>query len=168
MVAGCSFFYRSDFRFEPPLPLGPFPESAGKPVTRCAALLAEPKGKAALCPKAVGACFSRRARHRLAFFLSGAHDRFQSVATRIRMPTIRTSINQIGDNIHHHDHVITPQSFKVINTMVSRPAKPIPPEELLDVLLMVVCLCFRLLSRASHRGPCRQGRRRGPGGSCRP
>ena len=45
---------------------------------------------------------------------------------------------QIGDNTHHHDHAMTLQSFRVMNTMVRRPAKPIPPDVLLFVLLMVV------------------------------
>jgi hypothetical protein len=32
-----------------------------------------------------------------------------------------------GANTHNHDHVITPQSFKTINTIVSKPVNPIPP-----------------------------------------
>lgn len=34
---------------------------------------------------------------------------------------------QMGDNTHHHDHVIFPRSFRIINTMVNSPVNPIPP-----------------------------------------
>jgi hypothetical protein len=36
----------------------------------------------------------------------------------------------IGDNTHHHDHVMTPRSFNVIKTIVRSPTKPIPALEL--------------------------------------
>lgn len=39
---------------------------------------------------------------------------------------------QSGDSTHHHDHAITLVSLSVMNTMVSRPAKPIPPLEFDD------------------------------------
>jgi uncharacterized Zn-binding protein involved in type VI secretion len=43
-------------------------------------------------------------------------------------PTIATVIH-IGENTHHHDHVITLHSFNVIKTIVNRPVKPIPVED---------------------------------------
>ena len=44
--------------------------------------------------------------------------------------TIRhaTNVIQIGDITHHHDQLITPHNFKVTNTIVSRPKKPMPLE----------------------------------------
>mgnify|MGYP006396391757 CR=1 FL=1 len=33
-----------------------------------------------------------------------------------------------GDNTHSQDHVITPQSFKTINTSPKSPTKPIPAD----------------------------------------
>ena len=44
----------------------------------------------------------------------------------------KSSTMEIGihsaDNTHHHDQSILPISFKVMNTIVSRPQKPIPDE----------------------------------------
>lgn len=34
-----------------------------------------------------------------------------------------------GDNTHHHDQSILPNSLRVIKTIVSRPKKPTPPED---------------------------------------
>lgn len=43
---------------------------------------------------------------------------------------IKTSIReiQIGDNTHTQDHVITPSNLSTINTIVSIPQNPIPPD----------------------------------------
>jgi len=38
---------------------------------------------------------------------------------------------QIGDNTHHHDQVIYPNSFNTIKTIVRSPTKLTPLEELL-------------------------------------
>jgi hypothetical protein len=35
------------------------------------------------------------------------------------------AVIQSGDKTHTHDHVITLRSFKIINTMVNNPLKPI-------------------------------------------
>lgn len=51
---------------------------------------------------------------------------------------INTTINneiQIGDNTHTHDQAILPVNFKTINTIVSSPVNPIPPE--LEVVLLI-------------------------------
>jgi len=34
---------------------------------------------------------------------------------------------QMGLNTHHHDQLITSQSFKTINAIAKRPQKPMPP-----------------------------------------
>lgn len=47
------------------------------------------------------------------------------------------NVIQIGANTHHHDHAITLQSFRVMKTMVSSPANPMPPV-LFAVLLMLI------------------------------
>jgi hypothetical protein len=47
---------------------------------------------------------------------------------------------QIGERTNHQDHVITSQSFRVIKTMVRRPTKPIPPED--EVLLLLIVVLF--------------------------
>ena len=50
---------------------------------------------------------------------------------------INPNMNDIhnGLNTHHHDHVILPINFKMMNTIVNRPQNPIPP---LDVLLLLI------------------------------
>jgi hypothetical protein len=40
------------------------------------------------------------------------------------------------ESTHHHDQSIFPISFSVINTIVSNPTKPIPPLELVELVLM--------------------------------
>jgi hypothetical protein len=45
---------------------------------------------------------------------------------------------QIGERTNHQDHVMTSQSFRVIKTMVRRPTKPIPPED--EVLLLLILM----------------------------
>jgi len=39
-----------------------------------------------------------------------------------------------GASTHHHDHAITPVNLSVMNTIASRPLKPIPLEDELDWL----------------------------------
>jgi hypothetical protein len=46
---------------------------------------------------------------------------------RNRMITSTNGI-QSGDSTHHHDQSMTPESFRAMKTIVSRPMKPIPPE----------------------------------------
>ena len=53
---------------------------------------------------------------------------------------INTMLIQIGDSTHNQDHVITPHSFSVINTIVNRPAKPIPDDVLF--LFSLILLFF--------------------------
>jgi len=48
----------------------------------------------------------------------------------------RIRLIQIGESTHHHDQSITSVSFKMMNTMVRRPVKPMPPL-LLELLLIV-------------------------------
>lgn len=56
----------------------------------------------------------------------------------------------IGDNTHHHDQSILPISFRVMNTTVSRPQNPMPPDDEDDSLLMFYYLMiFERVSRAS-------------------
>jgi len=38
-----------------------------------------------------------------------------------------------GERTHTHDHVITPQSFKTINTTVRTPVNPIPLAVVLEL-----------------------------------
>lgn len=65
---------------------------------------------------------------------------------RIAM-AIATQIHT-GDNTHHHDQPITPQSFRTMNATVRRPTNPIPPLfELLIVLLIGI-------STVTERIPC--------------
>ena len=47
--------------------------------------------------------------------------------------------SHIGDKTHSQDQLITFVNLSVINTMVSRPAKPIPPDD--DVLLLMFYVC---------------------------
>ena len=47
----------------------------------------------------------------------------------MQIKTIVTVI-QIGDNTYNQDQLITLHSFNTINTIVSKPQKPIPPLEL--------------------------------------
>ena len=44
---------------------------------------------------------------------------------------------QIGDNTHHHDHVITLVSLRPTKRTVSSPVKPTPPEEEEEEALMI-------------------------------
>ena len=44
---------------------------------------------------------------------------------------------QIGDNTHHHDHVITLVSLRPTKRTVSNPVKPMPPEEEEEESLMI-------------------------------
>ena len=41
---------------------------------------------------------------------------------------VKNNINEIhiGDKIHHHDQFIIFNNFKVMNTIVNKPIKPIP------------------------------------------
>jgi len=47
----------------------------------------------------------------------------------------------MGDNTHHHDHVITFNSFKTIKAMVSVPEKLIPDD---DDEIMCLDICYYL------------------------
>ena len=44
---------------------------------------------------------------------------------------------QIGDNTHHHDHVITLVSLRPTKRTVRSPVKPMPPEEEEEEALMI-------------------------------
>lgn len=63
------------------------------------------------------------------------------------------AVIQIGDNTHHHDHAMTLQSLRVMNTMVRRPAKPAPLDVLLFVLLMVA-ENSKDAQQDAHANPC--------------
>jgi hypothetical protein len=43
---------------------------------------------------------------------------------------------QIGESTHHHDQDILPINFSVMKTIVRSPTNPIPPFELLELLLI--------------------------------
>jgi hypothetical protein len=42
----------------------------------------------------------------------------------------------MGDNTHHQDQSISPINLRMMNTMVNRPQKPIPPLEDVEVPLI--------------------------------
>jgi hypothetical protein len=44
---------------------------------------------------------------------------------------------QRGDNTHHHDHAITLVSLRPTKRTVSKPVKPMPPEEEEEEALMI-------------------------------
>jgi hypothetical protein len=48
------------------------------------------------------------------------------------------AVIQIGGRTHHQDQLIFPISFSVMKTIVRRPANPIPPELLLDSLIVTL------------------------------
>jgi len=59
------------------------------------------------------------------------------------MTKIRIAVEiQIGDKTHHQDHVIIPNSFKVIKISVSRPQNPMPPDAEFDELDICISLYF--------------------------
>jgi hypothetical protein len=43
----------------------------------------------------------------------------------------------IGDSTHHHDQAILPSNLRAINKIHKSPAKPIPPEVVLESLIML-------------------------------
>jgi hypothetical protein len=45
---------------------------------------------------------------------------------------------QMGDSTHHHDQSITWQSFSTMNTIVSSPENPIPPDAAEDDELLIL------------------------------
>jgi hypothetical protein len=53
------------------------------------------------------------------------------------MRTINIDIH-MGDKTHHQDHVMIPISLRTINTIVNKPPKPIPLEELLELLITLI------------------------------
>lgn len=57
---------------------------------------------------------------------------------------------QIGDSTHHHDQAITFVNLSTMNTIVSSPTKPIPPD---DELLFddIISSPFLLLGRGQYR-----------------
>jgi hypothetical protein len=56
----------------------------------------------------------------------------------------------IGDNTHHQDQSILSISFRVINTMVSKPTNPIPlDEDELDLLILSFLPIIKLFSNTS-------------------
>lgn len=61
------------------------------------------------------------------------------MAANINKPIINKANIHIGDIIHHQDHSILFNSLRVINTIVSRPVKPIP---LLDDVLFSLIIYF--------------------------
>jgi len=58
--------------------------------------------------------------------------------TTIKIITIRSIPNpiHIGLNTQSHDHLINPVSFRTINAIVKSPVKPIPPEEVVVLLII--------------------------------
>lgn len=46
---------------------------------------------------------------------------------------------QMGDNTHHQDQLITPQSLSITKTIVK--IAPMPIDEL-DVVLLLIAMCF--------------------------
>lgn len=62
-----------------------------------------------------------------------------STITRIAM-TINIAIEKLihsGDSTHNHGQVIPPVSLSAMKRIVSNPTNPIPPDELLDELLLI-------------------------------
>lgn len=57
--------------------------------------------------------------------------------TAIKMATTIIAEIHSGDRTHHHDQSILPMSFSVMNTIASRPAKPMPDE--LDLVSAIIC-----------------------------
>lgn len=51
--------------------------------------------------------------------------------------TIPVGIN-MGDKTHHQDHFMYPVSFKPINRTVNKPKNPIPPDDVLRVVIFVL------------------------------
>ncbi|AFB75900.1 hypothetical protein 2203_scaffold802_00024 [Bacteriophage sp.] len=107
---------------------------------------------------------------------NAGHFRRRATKTAI-MPINATTATliQSGDSTHHHDQAITCVSLSVINTMVSRPTKPIPPPPLFFLSMYFIpphkcgsgCECLSVCSRGFYRCPPRTGpmRRRIYGGS---
>jgi len=50
---------------------------------------------------------------------------------------------QSGAVTHHHDHVMTSVNFKMMKVIPSRPKKPIPPDEFVDVLILFLCMMVK-------------------------
>ena len=63
-------------------------------------------------------------------------DYFEHKTISPPMANARTTVIQMGERTHHHDHAMTFVSLRTMKTIVRRPAKPIPPDEEFDVLLM--------------------------------
>ena len=59
------------------------------------------------------------------------------IAAILRMIINSKKEIQIGDNTHHHDHVITLVSLRPTKRTVSNPVKPMPPEEEEEESLMI-------------------------------
>ena len=46
-----------------------------------------------------------------------------------RIEITSDALIQIGESTHHHDQPILPMSFSTMNTIVSSPTKPMPPDD---------------------------------------
>lgn len=55
-----------------------------------------------------------------------------------RIANPRAKLIHRGDRTHSHDHVINPVSLRPMKSTVKRPANPIPPDDVVVLLMFVL------------------------------
>lgn len=81
-------------------------------------------------------CYQRRNAETVrAFLRSESHTKRNTIPTIARIESPMDAGIQSGDSTHHQDHPIFPSSLRVMNTMVSSPAKPIPLDDEDELLI---------------------------------